>query len=359
MKNKHISRALLIVLVFAAFVTFSTQQARTASVQIVVNGSQVQFDQPPIERSGRVFVPLRGVFERLGASVVYDNGTINATGNGRTIQLQIGSTRAVVNGVAQQLDVAPFLVGARTLVPLRFISESLGANVQYDSSNRVVSINSNGQAPAPPAAPSSVTLTNLRPGNRAYIQVARPAVSGSFSQAVDPNSVRLTLDGRDVSSTTYVSQNNFLFTPTYDLSQTTHTVEVRGTSAAGATFDRSWSFTSSATSSNNNGGTNYGTNYLQNLLPNDGSTVGSTFTVSGQTLPNSTVHIAATGSALLGGILRVGLGTYSSDVQADGNGRFSQTVSMQVPSGSTIGVRLTSIAPNTNAGATVTLNLHV
>src|SRR5580700_2428677 len=91
-----------------------------AAVTIVVNGATVSFDQPPIERGGRVFVPLRGVFERLGASVVYDNGTINATGNGRNVQLKIGSTRAIVNGVTQQLDVAPFLVGARTLVPLRF-----------------------------------------------------------------------------------------------------------------------------------------------------------------------------------------------------------------------------------------------
>jgi hypothetical protein len=346
MKTKHIYRALAILFLSAAFVVCSTQAARTA-VQIVVNGSQVQFDQPPIERSGRVFVPLRGVFERLGASVVYDNGTINATGNGRTIQLQIGSTRAVVNGQTQVLDVAPFLVGARTLVPLRFISEALGANVQYDNSTQVVSINSSGQAPPPP--PASVTLTNLQPGSGGYIQAARPAVSGSFSEAVDPNSVRLTLDGRDVSSTTYVSKNDFLFTPGYNLSQAQHTVEVKGRSAAGAAFDRSWSFTS---------GTSAAANYLNNLLPTDGSTVGSTFTVSGTTLPNSKVHIAATGSALLGGVLLVGLGTYTSDVQADGNGRFSQSVSVQVPSGGNVSVRITTIAPTTQAGATTTLNLH-
>ncbi|HXN09022.1 MAG TPA: stalk domain-containing protein, partial [Candidatus Acidoferrales bacterium] len=42
-----------------------------ADIPVVVNGQQIQFDQPPIERSGRVFVPLRGVFEHLGASVVY------------------------------------------------------------------------------------------------------------------------------------------------------------------------------------------------------------------------------------------------------------------------------------------------
>src|SRR5580704_1750293 len=120
-----------------------TTTARAGTITIVVNGQQVGFDQPPIERGGRVFVPLRGVFERLGASVVYDNGTINATGNGRNVQLKIGSTMATVNGETYTSDVAPFLVGARTLVPLRFISEALGASVNYDSGSQTVSI-SNG-----------------------------------------------------------------------------------------------------------------------------------------------------------------------------------------------------------------------
>src|SRR5271166_3993705 len=123
MKTKNLSSGFLIFFLCAAILALSSQPARTDTVRIVVNGSQVQFDQPPIERSGRVFVPLRGVFERLGASVVYDNGTINATGNGHNIQLRLGSNTVLVDGTTRQLDVAPFLVGARTLVPLRFISE--------------------------------------------------------------------------------------------------------------------------------------------------------------------------------------------------------------------------------------------
>src|ERR1700687_1012076 len=212
----------LIVAAAVGAVTLATvfllgvQAAHGDNVRIIVNGSEVQFDQPPIERGGRVFVPLRGVFERLGASVVYDNGTINATGNGRNITLRIGSTHASVNGEGRTLDVAPFLVGARTLVPLRFISESLGANVDYNNQTRVVSV-SLGGAPPPPPPPASITLTNLRPADGGVVQSNRPAVSGSFSAAVDPNSVRITLDGRDVSSTTYVSKSDFLFTPTYDL----------------------------------------------------------------------------------------------------------------------------------------------
>lgn len=137
---------------------FPSAQVLADDVRIVVNGQSMTFDQPPIVRSGRVFVPLRGVFERLGASVVYDNGLINATGKGRNIQLHIGSTTATINGQPTSLDVAPFLVGARTLVPLRFISESLGANVNYDGNSRTVTV-AMAAAPAPP--PPTATVVSV------------------------------------------------------------------------------------------------------------------------------------------------------------------------------------------------------
>ena len=140
---------------------FAGSPAGAQSVAIVVNGSPVTFDQPPVERAGRVFVPLRGVFERLGASVVYANGDINAQGNGRSVHLHIGSTQAVVNGQTLTMDVAPFLIGARTLVPLRFVAQSLGAAVNWNQSNNTVYIQGNG-APAviPPAGNTATNVIN-------------------------------------------------------------------------------------------------------------------------------------------------------------------------------------------------------
>jgi len=319
--------------------------ASAATVQVYVNGSQMQFDQPPIERAGRVFVPLRSIFERLGASVVYSNGTINATGaNGATVLLTIGSHTAYVGGKQVFVDVAPFVVGSRTLVPLRFVSESLGATVGYDDSTQTVTITSSG---APPAA--SVSLTNLNPGNGAVVSAIRPAISGNFSQAVDPNSVKITIDGRDVSSTTYVSSTNFLFTPPYDLSATSHGVRVTGRSQSGTSFDQSWSFTS---------GTNQTVNRLRNLSPANGATVSGSFTVSGTALPNSSVHIAAVASSVLGGIFRVGTGSYTADLTADSNGRFAQAISLNVVSGGNVSVRITATDPSTGASAVATLNYH-
>jgi hypothetical protein len=113
----------------------------SAQVTVDVNGNALDFSTAPIIQDGRVFVPLRGVFERLGASVDYSNGLITATGSdGRTISLTIGSTQATISGQPETIDVAPFIVSSSTFVPLRFISQALGASVNWDENDHVVSI---------------------------------------------------------------------------------------------------------------------------------------------------------------------------------------------------------------------------
>ena len=128
--------------------------AADAQVAISINGNPVDVSPGPILQDGRVFVPLRGVFENLGASVVYDNGQINAQGHRKSISLHIGSTQADVNGEPQTIDVAPFIVGASTYVPLRFISQALGARVSWDETDHLVAIRMGGmgqnEAQAPP-----------------------------------------------------------------------------------------------------------------------------------------------------------------------------------------------------------------
>jgi hypothetical protein len=64
-----------------------------AQVEVTVNGSAVDIAPPAITQAGRVFVPLRGVFEQLGASVDYANGTIDANGNGRDRQRPAATDR--------------------------------------------------------------------------------------------------------------------------------------------------------------------------------------------------------------------------------------------------------------------------
>ena len=140
-----------------------------------------------------------------------------------------------------------------------------------------------------------------------------------------------------------------LFSPPYDLEAMSHTVRVTGKDADGNAFDRTWTFTS---------GTSSAQNHITNILPTNGTTVGGTFTLSGMTTPNSRVHITAVGTANMGGYFTVSTGSYDADVMADSNGSFSQKVTINTVSGGDIGVRITSIAPDTNASTTVTMHYH-
>src|ERR1700722_17553558 len=113
--------ALALAVAFAALLPLPA----SAQVAIRINGNDGDVSPTPMIQDGRVVVPLRGVFQDLGASVVYSNGQITATGNGRDIALQIGSREATVDNAPQTLDVAPFIIGASTYVLLRFVSQAL------------------------------------------------------------------------------------------------------------------------------------------------------------------------------------------------------------------------------------------
>jgi len=220
---------------------------QSVGVTVIVNGNTMSFDQPPVEQGGRVFVPLRGVFEQLGASVVYQNGTINATGNGRTISLHIGSNQATVNGQPQTLDSPPFVEGSRTLVPLRFVAQALGASVDWNNNTSTVTINGGGyhgggggyHPPArPPVNPASY-LSNRSPQGRA---TPTTPISATFTQPMRRDSIRVTVDGTDVSSAVYFNSNGFQYTPRRPFYPGSHTVRVSGTTRDGASFSTSWEF---------------------------------------------------------------------------------------------------------------------
>jgi copper amine oxidase-like protein len=114
--------------------------ASAASYPVLVNGVHLALSQAPLQRGGRIFVPMRAIFEGLNAGVAYDNGTINATAGDKTVQVKIGSNQAIVGGRQEFLDAAPFLAGSIAMVPLRFVSEALGANVDYNSQSGSISI---------------------------------------------------------------------------------------------------------------------------------------------------------------------------------------------------------------------------
>lgn len=117
-------------------------------INVTVDGDIVPFGaQKPVQKFGNVLVPLRGVFEKLGATVAYDGGSksILAVRGATTVQLRLGESQAQVNGASRSLAVPAQAVNGTTLVPLRFVSEALGAAVKWQAASRTVIINTTGE----------------------------------------------------------------------------------------------------------------------------------------------------------------------------------------------------------------------
>jgi len=111
-------------------------------IQVKLNGTYLNMDVPPTIIDGRTLVPLRAIFEALNADVVWDNNTKTVTGSkgSTTVVLKINSKTAQVNGKNTLLDVPATIVDGRTMVPARFIAESLGQKVGWAENLRTVLI---------------------------------------------------------------------------------------------------------------------------------------------------------------------------------------------------------------------------
>lgn len=136
--NKKIVSALCAASMTAAF-------AATASaddITVLLNGNAIEFDVAPIIENDRTLVPLRAIFEALGAEVEWDGTTqtvISAKGDD-TCVFQIGNDKMFVNGETKTLDVAAKIVDDRTLIPLRAVSEAYNCTVDWDGATRTVTI---------------------------------------------------------------------------------------------------------------------------------------------------------------------------------------------------------------------------
>lgn len=111
-------------------------------IKIIMNEEELNFDVPPRIINGRTLVPLRSVFEKIGAEVLWNEKlrTVNIKCHQKNITLKIDNNIAVVDGVNKIVDVPPKIIKGRTLVPLRFISENLDYNVYWDSTARTINI---------------------------------------------------------------------------------------------------------------------------------------------------------------------------------------------------------------------------
>lgn len=141
--KKLLSIILPMVLLISCFGVLSV--SAEDKITITIDGAIQSYDVSPVIVNGRTLVPMRAIFESLGANVEWNESsrTVTATAESTVITLGIDKTEATVDGEKIALDVPAQIVDSRTMVPARFVAEALKCDVKWVEGTKTVAINKN------------------------------------------------------------------------------------------------------------------------------------------------------------------------------------------------------------------------
>jgi hypothetical protein len=117
-------------------VSKGTRLAGVKTFSVLLNGQYVEFDVAPRVDEGVPMTPFRHLIEKAGGVVGFNNGlkVVDASAEGKSIWLKVGDANAKINGSSFALELAPYIDHGRTIVPLSFMKDALGVDIQFDPS---------------------------------------------------------------------------------------------------------------------------------------------------------------------------------------------------------------------------------
>lgn len=141
-RNKGLLITLALLLLFAQTSMVLAEEIDQSEPKVWVDGQLLRPEVSPTIESGRTLVEMRSIFEALGAELEWDGETRKVTAHhgDKVMMLTIDQMTAILQGQAHELEVPPRIVEGRTVVPLRFVSEALSADVKWDEETRSVMI---------------------------------------------------------------------------------------------------------------------------------------------------------------------------------------------------------------------------
>ena len=144
---KIIKKTLCALLVLTLFMQMNIICMASENIKVKIDGREVAFDVPPQIINDRTMVPLRAIFEALGATVDWNNDTqtVTSTKDDMTIKLTIGTASMLVNEETITLDSPACIVEGRTLVPVRAVSEAFDYKVKWEEIIKTVLISTTGE----------------------------------------------------------------------------------------------------------------------------------------------------------------------------------------------------------------------
>jgi len=176
-----------------------TQSMAAENIKLIIDQEQVEITPAPIIENGRTLVPIRLISEKLGALVNWEqeSRTIHIQKGERSVLLRLDNRLIDFRGVTpiySLADVAPKLIGDRTFVPLRLVSNALGVSIDWDGNSRTIKVNSKEAVDFSPFF--DITLPSVQPGQNitGLVNLQLHSVSGLPSntaqvsfQLLDPN----------------------------------------------------------------------------------------------------------------------------------------------------------------------------
>ena len=183
------------------------------SMTVSVSGSPIEFKgSGPMMEGESILVPFRAVLEKLGSTVAYDSVSkrIDASTTRYKVQLTPGSTSARVNDRDITMSVAPRLVAGTVYIPLRFVSESLGAKVQYDAATKAVQIEPGAQDTVESQTMNDTNATNSSnaPSNDGAVGNTMANDANSMTNVANGNAGVDTANATDANATGMVSNDS-------------------------------------------------------------------------------------------------------------------------------------------------------
>ncbi len=188
---------LTFILVITSFSVFSQTDTYAASkgITLKVNGEVLNMDVPAQIIDSRTMIPARALFEKIGGEVSWntDDSVVTINYNNQIIKLTINSKTALVNGASKALDVPAQIVNGRTLIPVRFVSESLNFKVEWDEKTQTVSITVGNTA----ASSGLGTITGIKITHGDESNMYTQAVITSSTALSDSDYKKFSLSGPD------------------------------------------------------------------------------------------------------------------------------------------------------------------
>lgn len=184
-------RRCLLFLTLVLVLMFLTLPALGVTPSIIIDGQQQHYDAAPVVAAGHTLVPLRGIFESLGATVKWDPNTrsVTAAKGSTVITLTVGKNVAKVGSQNVKLEVPAKVINGRTMVPLRFVGEALGAEVKWDGGTGTIKIASNKDSQDNKGVADCLAL-----GSKYYLIQDYEKAANFYSKALEMEKQKRTLD---------------------------------------------------------------------------------------------------------------------------------------------------------------------